>query len=180
MGRSESDCTGRFYFQAVEVAVAIPVELANQGGVHLPVVEAHIVDLPVKVPTAGGAVASDDQVCCTAGINRGGARSIVAGAIHIQLGCSAIGCGWEAGGDMVPVAIGQAGGGTGDRCTAQIEHCRSRGVEREFEEGTGATSSVLQKWLVCCGGLKPQSNGTTCGAIDAGVAIGTNMVIATV
>ena len=73
LGRSESDCTGRFYFQAVEVPVAIPVELANEGGVHLPVVEAHIVDLPVKVPTAGGAVATDDQVGCTAGIDGGGA-----------------------------------------------------------------------------------------------------------
>ena len=60
LGRSESDCTGRLYFQAVEVPVSISVELANQGGVHLPVVESHIVDLPVKVATAGGAVPTDD------------------------------------------------------------------------------------------------------------------------
>ena len=136
--------------------------------------------MPVKVPTAG---------CPSRPMIRSAALPVlivvvpdplVAGAIHIQLGRSAIGCGWEAGGDVVPVAIGQAGGGTGNRCTAQIEHCCSRGVEREFEEGTGATGSVLQEGLVCRGGLKPQSNGTTCGAIDAGVAIGTDMIIGTV
>ena len=60
LGRSESDCTGRLDLEAVEVSVSIPVELANQGGVHLPVVESHIVDLPVKVTTAGGAVQTDD------------------------------------------------------------------------------------------------------------------------
>ena len=81
---------------------------------------------------------------------------------------------------MVPVAIGQAGGGTGDGGTAQIEHRCSRGVEGQFEEGTGATGSVLQEGLVCRGGLKPQGNGTTRGAIDAGVAIGTDMIIGTV
>ena len=101
------------------------------------------------------------KVGCTAGIDGGGARSIVAGAIHIQLGRSAIGCGWEAGGDMVPVAIGQAGGGTGDGGTAQIQHRRSRGVQREFEEGTGADWLRIAEGLVCRGGLKPQGNGTT-------------------
>ncbi len=107
LGRSKSDCTGCFYFQSIEVAVSITIQLANNGGVHLPVIEAHIVDLPVEVTASGGAVASDDQVRCTAGIDGGGARSIVAGAIHIQLSRSAVGCGWEARGDMVPVAIGQ-------------------------------------------------------------------------
>ena len=74
---------------------------------------------------------------------------------------------------MVPVAIGQAGGGTGDGGTAQIQHRCSRGVKRELEEGTGAAGSVLQQRLVCRGGLKPQGDGTTRCAIDAGVAIGT-------
>ena len=81
---------------------------------------------------------------------------------------------------MVPVAIGQAGGGTGNGGTAQIEYRCSRGVEGQLEEGTSATGSVLQQRLVGRGGLKPQGDGTTGGAIDAGVAIGTNMVIATV
>ena len=81
---------------------------------------------------------------------------------------------------MVPGSIGQAGGGTGDGGTTKVQYRSSRSIEREFKEGAGATCTVLQKWLVCCGGLKPQSNRTAGGAIDSGVAVGTDVVIATI
>ena len=60
LGRSDRNRTGRLYFQAVEVPVSISVELANQGGVHLPVIKSHIIDLTIEVGRTTGSIPTDD------------------------------------------------------------------------------------------------------------------------
>ena len=114
LGRSQGDRAGGLDLQAVKVPVSIPVELPNQGGVHLPIVKTHIVNLAVEVATARIAITSNDYILGGIGINRGGARSVGSCTIYIELGCSRVGCRGEANRQMMPCTICQAGGGTGD------------------------------------------------------------------
>ena len=100
---SQGDRTGGLDLQTVEVPVSISIELADQSGVHLPVVETDIINLPVEVATARIAVTSNDYILSSIGINRGGAGSVRSSAIHIELGCTGVGCRWEANRQMVPV-----------------------------------------------------------------------------
>ena len=73
LSRSQGDGTGGLDLQSVEVPVSISIELADEGGVHLPVVESHIIDLTVEISTATGTVPTDNDIARGVRVNCGSA-----------------------------------------------------------------------------------------------------------
>ena len=132
MGGGQSDGAGSFNLQTVKVSIAVPIELAYEGGVQLSLVEAHIINLPVKVAGAAGSVPPDYQVVTGRCIDGVGVASIGGSAIDVEFGIPTVSIRTQGGYEVVPVAIGQSGGraGNGIAGTSEVEYRRSRRIER--------------------------------------------------